>query len=527
MVIGGVLALVAALAFAPGDGWSAERRPVGLAAAAAVGEPAALLPVEPGVDVPTSEAAIAADIEKTLRDLNDHLEATGKRIKVRPPSGARAAPLPARLDLPVGKAVPIDLPSEAREVVVGESIIADVIVSSRRRLFVLGRKVGQTNVFVLDGKGDLITRAEIAVIVDSAPIQAAIARALPEEKLEVRADGDSVILTGAVRSDAIAGRAAAIARRFVDADEKIVNTIVVTREQQVLLQVRVTEVQKNLLKEIGASGQFGKAIPILGKTLPGLGGKINAQGISDGEKLAGAMSFLPFGDLLFSLQFLEQRGLVRSLAEPNLVAVSGETASMLSGGEIPITIPTTTGLNVQYKPFGVSLAFLPIVLDSGRISLKMSTEVSKLTNETVEIPANTTSGKVGVHAFSVRRAATTVEIASGGSLMIAGLLQNDLNSSLTGIPGLMDLPILGQLFRSDAFKRNETELVVIVTASLIKPVAPTNMVAPVDAVSPGGDMDAWLFAKLLGYYSPGFVQDYTGEAKPLNLFGFSVDEFMP
>jgi pilus assembly protein CpaC len=222
---------------------------------------------------------------------------------------------------------------------------------------------------------------------------------------------------------------------------------------------------------------------------------------------------------------LEQRGLVRNLAEPNLVAVSGETASMLAGGEVPVPVPDRDGIKIEYKPFGVSLSFLPVILDTGAISLKLSTEVSSLSADRVTIPLVT--GPASVPAFIVRRASSTVELPSGGSLMLAGLIQNDVLRGINGVPGLMDIPILGQLFRSQSFKRNETELVIIVTTSLVRATAPHAMVAAGDNISPGTDSDAWLYGKLLKRYTPGFIQDAPPLSRAPVSLGFTIDEAKP
>ncbi|MGE5547811.1 MAG: type II and III secretion system protein family protein [Solirubrobacterales bacterium] len=505
----------------------------GLIIAIALALPAGAVEVTKNAPVPVVPAApqkaagdqaVLDDIERTLGELSGHISVGAKRLHVTPPGGVGQIEVPARIDLPVGKSRDIDLPGEAREVVVGDPTIADVAVSSRRRIFIMGRKAGRSNVFVMDGSGRVIARIDAVVGVDREAIEGALRAVLPDESIEVSAEGANVILSGTARSDAATGRAAAVARRFVEKDENVVNLVKVTREQQVLIEVRVTEVQRNLLKELGVTtgGQGGYAKFLSDFDLVG---RTKAIGLSS-TTFAGTFRFTGLHDLIVNLDLLESRGLVRNLAEPNLVAVSGETASMLAGGEYPIPVSDNDGIKIQYKPFGISLSFLPIVLDSGRISLKVSTEVSARSKaDPVQIPLLT--GVSTVDSFSVRRAATTVEMPNGGSLMIAGLLQNDILSGIGGVPFIMDVPILGALFRSESFRRNQTELVIMVTSTLVRPTAAANLAIPNDAVSPGGDLDSWLFGKLQGRYSPGFAQDGNRrEVKPFP-FGYIIDELTP
>jgi pilus assembly protein CpaC len=340
----------------------------------------------------------------------------------------------------------------------------------------------------------------------------------------VSAENNALLLTGTLQSDADVGRVATVARQFVDTNDKIINLMKVGREQQVLIQVRVAEVQRQALKEIGT--QIG-----VNQNTPNQFGVVRGQGstymlgLNPLNQFASTFSLEGIKDVVATLSLLETRGLIRNLAEPNLVAVSGETASMLAGGEIPIPVPQQNTISIEYKPFGVSLAFVPIILDTGAISLKLSTEVSSISPDHVDVPLLT--GKAQVPAFIVRRASSTVEMASGGSLMIAGLLQNDVLSSINGVPALMNLPVLGQLFRSESFKRNETELVVIVTASLVRATPPKALVAATDSFTLATDTDRWFFGRLLGQFTPGFVQDADRLKRIPSSFGFSLDGSNP
>lgn len=460
------------------------------------------------------------DIERTLGELSDHLAVGPKRVRVGAPE--RLLPggeVPASIDLSVGKATQVDLPGDAREVIVGDPAIAEVAISSKRRLFVLGRKAGRSNVFVMNGAGNLIARVEVVVGVDLDAVRQALKRGVPNETIDVRNEAGTLMLTGSVNTDGAAGKVAAIARRFVDKDENLVNLIRVSREQQVLIQVRVAEVQRNALKEIGFGNTISSTTPVFGAL--NLTGSTFSRGLTRAAAPAASLTFTGISDLITSLTLLEERGLVRSLAEPNLVAVSGEIASMLAGGEYPVPVTDNDGIKIEYKPFGVTLSFLPVVLESGRISLKLTTEVSSLSSAAIDL------GQVSVNSFTVRRATSTVELPSGGSLMLAGLIQNDILQAMNGVPGLMDMPILGQLFRSDSFKRNETELVVVVNASLVRPTAPAALVSPTDTLSPGGDLDRWLFGQLTGRYAPGFVNDAPERSRNMPMFGFTLDEVQP
>lgn len=433
-------------------------------------------------------------------------------------AAAAPAAVPSYLDVPRGASRSVDLPQDASDVLVGNPALADVSIASPRRLYIIGRETGLTNIFVLGSGGNEIARIELSVSIDGRSIRAALHRALPEERsIEVAVDGDIVTLMGTASSDGTVGRAARIARRFVETDDQIVNLLTVNREQQVLIQVRVAEVQRTVLKEIGITANFTDSP----------GGTIASRGLLKGNDFAGALFYSGIQDVMVQLRLLEERGLVRNLAEPNLVAVSGETASMLAGGEYPIPVPDDDGIKIEFKPFGVTLSFLPVVLDSGRINLKLSTEVSALSNTNTVDWVLANSDRISINSFTVRRASSTVELPDGGSLMIAGLIQNDILSGLSGVPGVMDLPIIGQLFRSDSFRRNESELVVIVNASLVRPTAPDTLRSPTDAISPGGDLDRWLMGRILGHYAPGFVQDTHPGQRHHPPFGFTIDEAQP
>ncbi len=413
-------------------------------------------------------------------------------------SGPAAVPLIGTADevvrLPLNKTLQLQLPSAVRDVIVGNQAIADVIVRSPTQLFLLGRSVGDTNVFLLDGSGKIIQRFEINVHPDTDSIKSLLTQLLPNENISVDGAGDSIVLSGSVSSDGAVQQAQSIARRFVTKDEMIVNMLRVTNEQQVLLQVRVAEMQKSALKEVGVDTSFD-SVSVLGGTVTAATTALGATAV--------APAFTALFDLKnvdITLDLLEARGMAKKLAEPNLVTVSGESANLLVGGEFPIPVPQDTDtLTIEFKQFGVSLAFLPVVLDSGRISLKIATEVSSLSPDgAISIPL--AGGTVEVPALQVRRANSVVELPSGGSIMIAGLLQSDMINGLNGTPGIMDVPVLGALFRSSSFLHRETDLVILVNATLVKPTSPQLLALPTDGFAPASDLDRYFLGHMQNIY---------------------------
>lgn len=395
----------------------------------------------------------------------------------------------ANLVLPLNKTVGIDLPKEIRDVIIGNPDIADIVVRSQKQIFLIGKKTGDTNIFFTDANGDLIRKVDVVVQPDVDGIQSNIAEMLPGERIAVKGMGDSVVLSGTATSDGVAAKAHDIARHFVAGDGNVISMLRVTNEQQVLLRVRVAEAKKTVLKELGVDNLLSP------QTLGPLTIDAATTALGLGPNVAGTLG-LTTSNGSSTIRLLEQQGYIRTLAEPNLLAVSGETASMLAGGEYPIPIAQQNGtLSVQYKPFGVILSFLPVVMDSGRISLRIGTEVSALSDQNT-----VTAGGFTFKSFVTRRASSVVELPSGGEIMIAGLLQNDITGSLNGVPGLMNLPILGALFRSTSFQRNETELVILVSAILAKPADPRQFALPTDGFAPSTDLDRYFLGHLQNIY---------------------------
>lgn len=413
--------------------------------------------------------------------------------------------VPYVITLSVGKTRLVNLPVDASTVLTANPEIIDLAVESPRKVFLIAQAVGDTNVFFLDSEGRVVLRLEVRVEVDMTALRKALAEILPNETIKVTAVSTDIVLTGTVRSPKASEDARRIARRFVEDDENVVNMLSVLGGQQVFLQVRVAEVKRDIVKQLGIdlTGVLTRAENIgfkLATSVPAVSGftvaSVNAFGTGTFRLDVGP------GSLTTIIKALESEGLVKTLAEPTLTAISGETATLVAGGEFPVLIPGAEPgtFTIEYKQFGVSLSFTPVVLESGRISLKVLTEVSALSTSgelTIELTADDTAT---IPALTLRRAETTVELPSGGSLVIAGLLQDDINNTVTGIPGLMDLPILGALFRSQEFQRNETELIIIVTAYLVEPVAERALALPTDGFAPASDADMYLFGRLHKIY---------------------------
>ena len=458
-------------------------------------------------------------------------------------------PAARTLGLAKGKSAMIELPIDARDITVGNPAIADVVLRTPRRISVLGVATGVTDAVFFDGMGHPILRLDIHVDQDGSAVADTIARALPGSRVRVEAANNSLILTGEVQSASDAGKAQQIATQYVDKPEHVLNMLSISGQDQVTVKVRVVEVQRSAIKQLGFNlqaimGQMGsKQIMaalaptwgVNGALLGGLtgGGNLDTTqqpelqlpcigaGWSQGatcptvvknasqaanynaatlQKTAGSNGL---NSANATVQAFERAGLVRTLEEPNLTAVSGESASFLVGGEFPV--PTGQDNNgrvtIDFKQFGVVLGFTPVVLSGGRISLKLSTEVSDVSNiGSFTLSSGSGSPGVVVPSLEVRRAQTTVELPSGGSMMIAGLLQNKTKQDIDSLPGLMQVPILGALFRSRDFQSGETELVIIVTPYLVKATSPDRMQTPADGLEIATDSQTILLGRLNKVY---------------------------
>ncbi len=407
---------------------------------------------------------------------------------------AKAVP-PVAITL--GKAEIIDVPGDVADVLVANPLVVDVMAVQSNRLYVVGLTVGDTNIIALDSNGDVVKRVDLHVKYDLQAIQALVESLFPGEDVKVASIHDQILLTGTASTPEVASKIANIVGHYVsdlqdqtgETDELISNLLSVRGEQQVTLQVKIIEAQRNVLKELGvetnANDQVEGAANILGQTplesftdgSSAAVGLIPGQGVSLSNPAAASLQIFKFSSLDFLgttglfLNALEEQSLINVLAEPNLTAVSGEQAGFLAGGETPVPegLDQQGNVVVTFRQFGVSLNFRPIVLSDDRISLQLNTEVSSINYENA-VP----SGAVLVPGFDIRRADTTVELPSGGTIMIAGLLQSEAAKGFSGIPGISQTPVLGDLVKSKSFQRDETELVVLVTPYLVEPFKEKN-----------------------------------------------------
>jgi pilus assembly protein CpaC len=448
------------------------------------------------------------------------------------PNGA-----PQRISLGLNKAIVVDLDTDARDVVVASPEIVDAVVRTPRRIFIMALKIGQTNAIFLDGQGKQIGTLEVFVGSDVADLNDQLSRQLKGARIRAEALNDNVVLNGTVTSAQQASQAQDMATRFAGQATKVVNALSIEQASQVLIKVRVAEMGRTIAKQLGinvtaAVGSLGgtpifastdNQFSLLGRALSNLSGaRIGSVGA---QCLINALVLGCNPDpnnVQGVVQALEDIGLVRTLAEPNLTAVSGESARFLAGGEFPVPVSRDRDGNVtiSFKQFGVGLAFTPVVLDKGHISLQVSTEVSELTNTgAFSLAGGGLNDGLTIPALAVRRAETTVELPSGGSLVIGGLLQNQTKQNINGFPGLKDLPILGALFRSRDFQNSETELVVMVTAYLVDPVTEARLSRPDTGFVVPTDLDTVLTGRLNTVYGRNVMPPNA----PRNTIGYIVE----
>jgi pilus assembly protein CpaC len=440
-----------------------------------------------------------------------------------------------QLDLSIGKSVIIDLPRDAKEVFVANPKVANAVVRSTRKIFVIGMENGATSIFVVDAEGRQIAALEVTVGRDLAALRNTLRVALPQSHVEVRPAGDSILLTGIVSSAAEAQQAVDIANAFVGVSGglfgatkgAVVNSLTIKGRDQVMLRVTVAEVSRNVLKQLGVdiSGSwsafdFSSVNPfplqrqILSNTLLANDANI-ATSINSGNFNAQA-----------TLRAFERAGVSRIIAEPTLTAISGETAKFTAGGEVPIPKSQdcatdavgrrTCTIGVEHKPFGVTLTFTPLVLSENRISMRVNTEVTELDFEnTIRFDV------VNIPAFRVRKSDTTVELPSGAVMMTAGLIQQASSQVINGLPGLMNLPVLGSLFRSRDYQRKETELMILVSPFVAKPMEAAQVKRPDDGFVEADDAQTVLLGRLNKLYgvagAPLPSKTYKGS------FGFITD----
>jgi len=418
-------------------------------------------------------------------------------IKIDPGAAASTQ----SLALPAGRSAVIDLPVDARDVLVSNPLVAEAVLRTPRRIYVLGLKSGVTDAMFFDASGRRLLSLAIRVDQSTSALADTINRILPGSVVKIESLNDSVILTGTVTSSADADKAVRIAAATVARPEQVINMLSIAGEEQVMLKVRIVEMQRSVIKQLGIGwraliNQAGSTQFLLNEaTTYGINGALLGGLTSSGGYTNGS------GQVSGNIAAFEREGLVRTLAEPNLTAVSGEPAKFLVGGEFPVPVAqdTTGAVTVSFKDYGVGLGFTPVVLSGGRIQLKLTTEVSELSQLgefSVAAGSGSTAPQLVIPGLNVRRTNTTVEMSSGGSLMIAGLLQDTSSQDLDALPGIKDLPILGALFRSRDYQSGETELVVIVTPYLVNPVSPGALQTPADGLEQASDKDTIFLGRL-------------------------------
>jgi len=407
--------------------------------------------------------------------------------------GTVAAPAPAvaqsgaarpseTLNLSAGTGTLVRLPAPMSDVFVANDAVADVQVRSNRQLYIFGKGRGETTVYATGANGKVVYAANVRVGNNLGSVDEMLRLAMPEANVRATPMNNLVLLTGTVSSPTDVEEAQRLVQAYVGEGTQVVSRLRSATPLQVNLKVRIAEVNRSLLKQVGVNlltkdltggFQFGIGQGNPG-TITGAGKTFNVSSVGTTLGAAGKLFGL---DILSTLDLAETDGFVTTLAEPNLTALSGETASFLAGGEFPIPISQSLGsISIEYKQYGVGLAFTPIVLADGRISMRVRPEVSELSNE-----GSVKTGDFTVPALTTRRAETTVELGSGQSFMIAGLLRNSSSNDIEKAPFLGDLPILGALFRSTRFRRAETELVIVVTPYLVRPVS-NQLALPTDGL---------------------------------------------
>lgn len=475
-----------------------------------------------------------------------------------------------------GKSAIVELPVDVRDMLVTNPVVADAILRGPRRIYVLGTGPGVTDAVFFDAAGRKILGLSIRVVQDSSALEDTLRRVLPSANIQVQSIRDSVILTGMVANAGESNSASQIAARFVDKPENVLNMLSIAGKDQVTLKVRIVEVQRSVIKQLGVStdllfndglksyslgrsNTFGVNGALLGgggacygrdnvrttnvsnsntatnqtgstvgataatsnsvqtvttTTDPATGATTTVTSTTDGgasgsgsNALTNILSSVAStayktatgNNLNGCIQAFERAGLVRTLSEPNLTVVSGEAGKFLVGGEFPVPVAqdATGRISLEFKPYGVGLGYTPVVLSGGRISLKLSTEVSELSSLGAFTLASGSGGtSLSVPGLIVRRAETTVELPSGGSLMIAGLLQQTTRQNIDSLPGMTSLPILGSLFRSRDYLDGETELVVIITPYIVDPTRPQDLQTPADGLQMASDMGTVLLGRL-------------------------------
>jgi pilus assembly protein CpaC len=444
------------------------------------------------------------------------------------------ATLARSISMGVGKSLVVDLPRNATEIVVANPSVANAVVRSARKLYIMGVEAGQTTIFAVDQDGRQIANLEISIGRDVGELGPLLKAALPRSNIIPRTVNDSIILTGNVTSAGEAQRAVDIAKGFAatkfakrggagagagagSADGMVVNALVIKGEDQVMLKVTIAEVERKIIKQLGFSAQQGGETILRG----GWGTLVQENPFAINSTFSNsALQINGPNNTTATLKAFERYGVSRILAEPTLTAISGELAKLTVGGEIAVPgssscavvsggIQTYCTPSIVFKPYGVNLTFTPVVLSEGRIQLHLSTEVTE-----VDLQNTFTYAQIAVPGFKTRKNETTIELPSGGSIATAGLLTQKSSQAINGLPGLLNLPILGALFRSRDFLREETELLVVVTPYTTRTLSSQEVSRPDDGFADASDPQTWLLGRVNRLYSsrnnPQMIKNFKG-----------------
>ena len=443
-----------------------------------------------------------------------------------PPGGPY--PIVRKATIGLDKSMLVEVPADLQNVLVSNPEVVDAVVQSSRQVYLLAKEVGESNAFFIGPDGQKILFLELTVTRDLSALQDSLNRLLPGAKIRAEAMGDNVVLAGSVANPVDANRAAELAAKFIKKKDGVVNMLAADGKEQVLLKVQVAEMNRDAIRRIGVdlpnaiktagdftfSKAFFNGFPVTSPIVAG------ARAIAPGATLPPAVvagsaligHYEDNGESATALmQALERAGVVRTLAEPTLTAISGETAKFLAGGEFPVPVAQEDGkVSVDWKEFGVNVNFKPVVLTDGRISLTVAAEVSELTNE-----GAVTVGPITLSGLRVRRAETTLELPSGGTLAMAGLLSEETRQGAEGMPVMKNLPILGALFRSNDFRRRETELVILVTPYIATHSSAAALSKPVDGFMPQTELKELFFGHINRVYggpgAPGSLRRFFGD----------------
>ena len=442
-------------------------------------------------------------------------------------------PVSRRVTIGLNKSALVELPVDLQNVLVSNPDVIDAVVQTSRQVYLLAKDVGEANAFFMGPDGQKVMFLEITVSRDLGALHDMIERLIPGSRVTAEMMGDTVVLAGSVSSPADASRAAELAGRFIKNPAGVVNLLDTKSKEQVLLKVQVAEMQRDALRRLGVdlpgavlqSGNFTfakviqNAFPVTSPLVP----KAGAVAVGVPPVVSAGSALQPTWStgnqsVTAMIEALERSGVLKTLAEPTLTAISGESAKFLAGGEFPVPVAQqNNSISVEWKQFGVSVAFKPVVLTEGRISLNITAEVSEISSDGAVNLANIT-----LPGLKVRRAETTLELPSGSTLAMAGLLSDETRQSAEGVPGLKTLPVLGALFRSNDFRRRETELVILVTPYLATHAPKQELAKPGDGYAPENNLRELFFGNINRVYGHtpvprgryqgdyGFIIDYPG-----------------